>query len=229
MKKSKQRIFMALSMLLMPSFALSAPVGNIAPMYDMDETGWSATLEYDTVLERKLDDGSEMEMDTVSVRLTYMLGEMAEIYAILGAGTIDEDSTGFESDTDFAWGLGATFALYEFDNDMRLGMDISYRMLDTEGNYSAFPGVDVDTEYSEWQVALGLAKDYEWGTPYIGVKYNDVNLELSAPGISGDGNSDDVIGLFVGADFLIYEYFTVGIEGRFLDEEAFYIYAEYDF
>ena len=44
-----------------------------------------------------------------------------------------------------------------------------------------------------------------------------------------DVNSDDVVGIFIGCDFLPTKDFSIRVEGRFIDETAFSFALNYRF
>ena len=214
----------------------ASPVGNPAkPLLANEGMPFSAGAEFDFVFERELDvsdvDMSVENLNIYAAKLAYTLEKRAELYCLLGAanGELSIESGGvdlsIDTETAFAWGIGATVFLYEFDNGIRLGVDGNFR-----NTAPSLDEVDVDLEYSEWQIALGVSKQIDQFVPYGGIKYSDVKAELTVPGLgSEDTGSDNIFGIFVGCDFLANENISVGIEGRFIDETALAIRGMYRF
>ncbi len=132
--------------------------------------------------------------------------------------------------------------LKEFNNGIRLGIDGRYRQVEPDIDKVILNNVDVSSiitnvsaEYKEWQVALGISKELGQFVPYGGIKYNDVEASMEATSFLGitdktdDINSDGVVGIFVGCDFLPTKNLSIGVEGRFIDETAFTVSANYRF
>jgi len=173
-----------------------------------------------------------------------------EPYVLLGAdnGEFSEKYSGvdlkYETETAFAWGLGATVLLKEFNNGIRIGIDGRYRQVEpdidklTLNSVSYSPGdvgiSNLSAEYKEWQVALGISKEFGQFVPYGGIKYNDVEASMKATILgttykTDDINSDGVVGIFVGCDFLPTKNLSIGVKDRFIDETAFTVSANYRF
>jgi opacity protein-like surface antigen len=225
-----------ISCFVVSGLVYASPVGNPAkPLLANEEMPFSAGAEFDFVFERELDvsdvDMSVENLNIYAAKLAYTLEKRAELYCLLGVanGELSIESGGvdlsIDTETAFAWGIGATVFLYEFDNGIRLGVDGNFR-----NTAPSLDEVDVDLEYSEWQIALGVSKQIDQFVPYGGIKYSDVKAELTIPGVgSEDTGSDNIFGIFVGCDFLANENISVGIEGRFIDETALAIRGMYRF
>jgi len=237
------------------SVANAAPIGNPAkPILEKGDTPFKVGTELDFVTERDLDVSDEdvtvENLNWYAGKISYALADRVEPYVLLGAanGEFSEKYSGvdlkYETETAFAWGLGATVLLKEFNNGIRLGIDGRYRQVEPDIDEITLNGVSyspgdagissLSAEYKEWQVALGISKEIGQFVPYGGIKYNDVEASLKAT-ISGttyttdDINSDGVVGIFVGCDFLPTENLSIGVEGRFIDETAFTVSANYRF
>jgi len=237
------------------SVVSAAPVGNPAkPILEKGDTPFKVGTELDFVTERDLDVSDEdvtvENLNWYAGKISYALADRVEPYVLLGAanGEFSEKWSGvdlkYETETAFAWGLGATVLLKEFNNGIRLGIDGRYRQTEPDIDKVTLNGVsyspgdvgisDFSAEYKEWQVALGISKELGQFVPYGGIKYNDVEASLKAT-ISGttyttdDINSDGVVGIFVGCDFLPTKNLSIGVEGRFIDETAFTVSANYRF
>lgn len=241
--------------LAMVGVIYAAPVGNPAkPILVEGESPFTVGVELDFVTERELDvSGEDVAVDKLnwySAKIAYAFEDKVELYCLLGAadGEFSEKYAGvdllYETETEFAWGLGATVLLNEFENGIRLGLDGRYRQVEpsvdkvnlngTEYSIPSGSVTSIDIEYSEWQIALGISKEINSFVPYGGIKYSDVEASMKAT-ISGttyttdDVDSDNVFGIFIGCDFLANENFSIGVEGRFIDETAFSVRGVYRF
>ena len=213
--------------------AFAATVGNPTKV-NLSEEGAPATtgLLADIVFERELDDdGTELESNIYAAKIGYTVAERVDVFAILGAGDLElSDPIGqLETEMSFLWGIGFTAPLFEFDNGVKIGLSGQYRRSKQDISKLEVSGTDLtsfveDLLYEDWQVALGIAKEFSWGEPYFGVKYNDVEVSdvstVSGTTIDEDANSDDVVGVFVGIDFSLTDNLNFLVEGRFIDEEA---------
>jgi opacity protein-like surface antigen len=233
----------------------ASPVGNPArPLLANEEMPFSIGADLDFVFNRELDaSGEDLEIDQLNMyaaRLSYTLEKRAEFYCLLGAanGVWKESYAGanlkYETETAFAWGIGATVYLYEFENGIQLGLDGSYRSSEPDVDSITLNGIrysipsggvsDVNIEYGEWQVALGISKQIDKFVPYGGIKYSDVKTSLEAT-ISGttyssdDVSSDMIFGIFLGCDYVVHDNISLGIEGRFIDETALNVRGIYRF
>jgi hypothetical protein len=186
-------------------------------------------------------------------KISYLMFDRFQPYVTLGMAHMKAKWTELgsevklESDTNFAWGLGAKAFIYEFESPkIRILTDGFYRVadLDAEEGYSGGSKVTFDTSASrflirEWQIALlatteidvsGSGREEVLGIstiiPYAGIKYSDINgrlrLTQSAATYHNPGTieSDDIFGIFVGCDFVGPNSILVNLEGRFLDETA---------
>ena len=208
----------------------------------------------------------EAESNRVFLKATAGLHPQLDVYAKLGMADVDADveDIEFEGDFDFGWGLGAKACLfgcggsgmrimadaqylrYEVDGDLELGgvdADTVIRelLLDEPEITNATASMDSETEVTEWQVAFYANWTIQQWSPYVGVKYSDIDVENETD-ISGtvsgtdagvpftdvpfsadfdaDLEADDNFGIFVGTDFNINSNLSLNIEGRFIDETA---------
>jgi len=226
-----------ISCFIVSGLVYASPVGNPSkPLLASEEMPFSAGAEFDFVFERELDvadmDMSIENLFLYTAKLSYTLEKRVDFYCLLGvaSGELSWEASGLDLSIDteaaFAWGLGATVFLYEFDNGLRLGADGNFRM--TEPSLDTV--IDADLEYSEWQIALAVSKQIDKFIPYGGIKYSDVKVELTVPGLgSEDTNSDNLFGIFLGCDFLVDDNLSFGLQGRFIDETALSIQGTYRF
>lgn len=222
---------------------IAAPIGNPAKDIKKTEEPLSIGYEGGFVFNRDLDDDTELESHSHAARLGYVLGNLAEVYAVAGvfdlenSGTVSGTKVVLDTDTAFIWGVGGTLPLVEFDNGARVGLTGKYRRakpdLDkiTVGGASASV-TDSDFKYQDWVLALGAGYPTDFGTPYFGVKYSDValsDLTVSGTTFDADSNSDEKIGVFVGLDFEATDSLFINVEGRFIDETALSVNAGFKF
>lgn len=230
----------------------AAPVGNPAKsLLTKGEYPIKVGTELDFVIERELDvSGVDVEIEAFNwymSKISYTMADKVDLYCLLGgaSGEFSEKYSGvdlkYETEGAFAWGLGATFLLNEFENGIRLGLDGRYRQVEPDIDEVILNNVDVSSiitsgsiEYKEWQVALGISKEFEQFVPYGGIKYTDVEASMKATILgttykTDDINSDGVFGIFIGCDFLPTENISIGVEGRFIDETAVTVAATYHF
>ena len=158
-----------------------------------------------------------------------------------------------ETDTAFGIGIGSKVdvvkcAVVPDQPNMELFVSGGYRFANPDidsavGTDGSMPTLlDMQVDISEWQVGVGLKQRFDniipgvGLAPYLGVKYSDVDIDLSGtssfaagPGvtasiITGSRNSDNVIGMFLGIQILGWEErLSFAVEGRFIDESAFYL------
>lgn len=194
------------------------------------------------------------EIDKASQEMfkaSYGLLDNLDVYVKLGAADykIKADSyvgsskyadEKINADTKFAYGFGLK-GVYEFGNDWLVGYDLQYlrsnhRAKDTE---TVVGGSSDSTTYKkaliqEWHIAPYLAKRINNFTPYFGVRYSDMRLDMKNPSASGwtDNHkyeADKNVGIFAGTDYKIGNNWKLNLEGRFIDETAMSFGATYKF
>ncbi len=165
------------------------------------------------------------------------------------------DRIEFETDSNVVFGFGITALLYEYkiDEDVffRIGIDVKYRRISLEtdsaivhirnydqGGVSQSYLASYAANMDEYQGALAVSYQYENFAPYIGYKISDFNGDEKIAlknfpyeniDYSGNAYSNGGKGLFLGLTYYISNTFSIGIEGRERDEEAFNITAQMRF
>ncbi len=172
-------------------------------------------------------------------KISVSLKEAIDIYGLLGTAALKvdgwtaEDYT-LESDLALAWGGGLKMVLYETEEygegTLRVTFDSNCRVYEPGIETVKKSGADVsdvtkkEFKYLEWQASLGVSYSLLQYTPYLGVKYSDceAKLRIDDHGTIHEArpNSKDVVGVFVGIDYLFNENFALNLEGRFIDETA---------
>jgi len=260
------RYLLAVAMVLTLAGTLyAAPVGLTSEadtakgeLWADKDLGVTLGIVTDIVSERKIDiDSGTFEMNAVMARLGLSvlnkinfyvdLGQainMEYAYVILG----EKYTTKFEDG--FLWGVGVSGLIYRWSNGLEIGANASYRSAEMNIETSTIGGTEyktsqmtskADGDFEEIQGALEVAWKTNYLTPYIGVKFSDVDVDAnftvggSARNASGK-NSASNIGAFVGLTLTPRleespksEQVIINVEARFIDEEAVSIAASYRF
>lgn len=250
-------LILTLIMIFAVSVAYAAPVGNPAtPVMlksglltkeEESQFGFVIGPEFDFVNDRNIKNQvGDTKVRFYGGKAGVVIADRAFVYGILGACQIEQEFTvlgskvEWETETEFAWGVGTTVLLYETTIDLmgngilRLGVDGKFRYSNPDVEEITIDGTvyklsdagvsNVNLELKEWQVALGISYQIDRFLPYIGVKYSDVDGEAkgtySGTTYKENLKADDNIGIFVGTDILITDSMSVNVEGRFIDEQA---------
>jgi len=165
------------------------------------------------------------------------------------------DRVEIATDPNFVFGFGITALMYEhkIDEDVyfRIGLDVKYRRISLETDSAIIHITNFDLagerqivpasyamNMDEYQGALAVSYQYENFVPYIGYKISDCNGDekIAARNFtfgnidySGNFYTNGRRGLFLGLTYYISNTFSIGIEGRERDEEAFNITAQMRF
>jgi len=197
----------------------------------------------DIVFERELDlsnDNAKMEGQWYLAKASVNLIEKIDVYGLLGTAKLklkDWTASNYDMESDYAlaWGGGVKVLLYETeeygDGILRIGVDGNYRQYEPGIEKVEQSGTEISNvsekefEYREWGVGLGLSYTLDQLTPYVGVKYSDCETRMRLKFGNTDitkktANSKEVVGVFVGADYLFAENIALNLEGRLIDETA---------
>ncbi len=212
----------------------------------------SVAGEYEYLDKRKLSKNSgELEAQIASGKVILSLldidGADIDIYGSFGQARdieyrekVDGTKFVYELDNKTLWGAGFNVScdVDLFGSETLLFLDGKYRTIknvkaDTlivDGTRYKRSHADVDIKsrfkYREWQAALGLGKEFDFFTPYMGVKYSYVRSsgELTVDGDTYFGEKQkarDNVGAFVGFAITPADMFSINLQGRFIDEEAY--------
>ena len=168
----------------------------------------------------------------------------------------------FDDEWDLAWGVGAKVKIFETPGGLRFITDAQYLSYEVDGDFkidgrhwdqkileelllldpNANFSSESKTKIEEWQVAVYVNRTFGNLSPYIGVKYSNLNMDFELDGsgqvsgapvlltIDGKSEAEDNFGIFLGTDiYLIPNRFSVNIEVRFIDETAGTIGMNYRF
>ncbi|MBU1062316.1 MAG: hypothetical protein KJ952_06345 [Candidatus Omnitrophica bacterium] len=257
----------ALIVLGLSGLAYAAPVGltseadaTKAELWADENYGLSIGLIGDFVDERGIDvDGGEFSIDAVIGRIGLSIYDRFNLYLDLGQAK-DMEYTAelnsqkvvvkYEFDDELLWGIGVNALILRWDNGFEIGGGASYRAAEmtldkvTIDNI-AYTRANMDTlsdgDFEEWQVALECAWRLDFLTPYIGVKYSDVEVDgdVTYATVRYDAsgkNSQAKVGGFAGLTITPKidgvpksEQIAINIEARFIDESAFNAGITYKF
>lgn len=209
--------------------------------------------EFDFVNERELEElDAEVEGNIYAGKAILTFADRIDLYGTFGEARdikykakILGTDVKFDLDNEFVWGVGLNMLLYDWkDYGIKLFVDGKYREIQ-EMDYKSVTvngityskaqiGGKINAEWKEWQVALGVSKQFKFLIPYMGVKYSDVDASAKATigGATydlGSTGGDKVVGVFIGCSIVPAEQFSIDLEGRFIDEKAFTVRATYKF
>jgi len=257
----------ALLVLGLSGLSYAAPVGltseadvTEAELWAEEDYGINASFIADFVDERGIDvEGGEFSLDAMIGRIGLSMYDRFNLYLDLGQAQDMEYSAElnsqkvkvkYEFDDELLWGLGLNALIMRWDNGLELGAGASYRTAEMTLDKATIDGIaynraDLDTlsdgDYEEWQVALESAWKLDFLTPYIGVKYSDVEVDgdvtLATTRYDASGkNSQSKVGGFAGLTITPKidgmpksEQIAINIEARFIDEDAFNAGITYKF
>lgn len=151
-----------------------------------------------------------------------------------------------------AWGVGARAVLWQCGRTA-VGIDGQYAHSEAKFKCLTINGVpvqevtglDLDSSRfkirnSEWQVSLGISHRICWFVPYVAVKYSNFRGRFRSgdflfSGALGTANADghfrnrDVVGFVAGISLVDSERMHITAEGRFFDERALTVAADFRF
>jgi opacity protein-like surface antigen len=207
------------------------------------ESPANITLEGDFVTDRKLQEDARItRANWINLKATgIFLGDRVQPYILLGSlldGEFKQEVGGanikYITEDAFTWGAGTTILVHKITDRLGLGLDVKYRQTNPTVGKVKIDGVNfsrdddnvsLDCNYQEWQAALGLCGLTENFLGYGGIKYSDVRtlLKARAGGIDTKKtlNSANKVGVFLGCEFIFTENVTIGLEGRFIDEQSY--------
>lgn len=244
-------IFFLFFLLLSPLYALyngnpSAPNLIDEPLFSCEEDLFILKAGYqgDFVLNRKLqaDHGATGRMDEAQLSmnqgvLTLNMQDRFELYGSVGAMNAflshysrhDYQRREYQTHDNLAWGAGARFVIVPFEH-IDLGIEGGYQKARNHLSWITLDGVPIESRglflYQEWQVGIGLSYHVDFFTPYLAVKYSNVNAKFTHLGsnlLIGNGfkmHSREHYGLALGCTLSNGRIFDLTAEVRLFDEQA---------
>lgn len=261
-------VLAALFVLGFAGMAYAAPVGltseadaTAAELWTDKNINVSVGFVADIVSGRAIDiDKGDFEMKAYVGRIGLGVLDRFNFYLDLGEAADMEyncelrgENVRYQYDDDFLWGVGGSALIYRWENGIEVGASASYRSADmclSEVQYDTQNGSVIrtksqitarDGELQEWQAAVEVGWRTRLITPYLGVKYSDVEVDgdftIDGETRNASGrNASMNAGVFVGCTITPKipsmpksEQLALNVEGRFLDEEAVNFGVTYKF
>lgn len=203
--------------------AYAGPMGPVKPTMGRWGVEAEASLdERDMEAENTTTNQNEAENVNILGRISYGLTDRVEASVRLGVTDMEVNrtagtTTNFAGSSEFAWGVALGAILYDAGT-WNLAGSANYLAHDGHATGAA------DIDYSEWNIGAQLQGKYDMWMPYLGVKWSDATIEQNTGtplGAGGDFESDDNVGVYVGAGWDLTPNWSGYIEGRFIDETAF--------
>ncbi|MFQ5580893.1 MAG: hypothetical protein ACE5FZ_09795 [Nitrospiria bacterium] len=179
--------------------------------------------------------GGSLESSRIMLRGSVGLADWMDVFIHLGFADADfsyqlieagvPEVISFSGDSDLAYGLGLKAAIANVEG-YQIYSNLQLFQSEVDGAYTE-DGVLLGTAEAtvqEIQLALYAAKTFDMWTPYGGLKFSELAVEIdrSIPGTTfhEEHKVDDNIGLFVGTDVVLKPGLSANIEFRFVDESA---------
>jgi len=180
---------------------------------------------------------------TNSGTATLNILDRLDVFAAFGSSRICSDwrftdTSGLEARAQletlyhYLWAVGARGILFEWDH-IALGLGGRYSYAAYKPSLLTINAIPVSTSgahcrWKAWQCDLDVSYKIDLFTPYIGVKYSNVEANLGpfSTSISNSGSGSNhfenrsSLGLFLGCSLSTGKYFMLNIEGRLIDEDA---------
>lgn len=253
-----KRGIIAALMVLFTSNVFAMPVGvpnklkSLSSMTDFStgDIEFYQGLEVDT-LSRDMDKyNGEFNSSFIKAKIDMTVADNYDVYLTLGRGNNTEYEEGasssrylYDLEDDFSFSLGMNAIIAEIEeHDLTVYAGISYfnytgvqfdnTYTHQDHQHTWMSGVSVTGDYTEWQLALGLAKQVQFAlanfdaiwVPYAGFKFSDVNFDINArfgnASSSASLNSDNNFGIFLGSSLTLNENVSLNLETRLGDEQA---------
>lgn len=181
-------------------------------------------LEYDLV-QRDMDSGrtgfgGETTSERILLQGIYGLTPFVDLHLRVGAADLETSSRNFEGDFGVAFGGGARWTLFR-KGDLDVGVGIQFlEFLSRDSSADA-----AKVTWTEIESFLGGSlRGMERFVPYFGVSLSKAEGDFDGgPTI----RSDDFIGVFVGAEFHIYENYYFASEVRLINENSLTLRLNY--
>ncbi len=209
------------------------------------------------------DSGADVDTTTIDTNAGYIalnFFDRVDIFTTLGATNFGIQTGGqyfiganhrveMTFETAFSWSVGARatlwqcgcFALGVEGQYFQSNPDVNYIFDTVDGSYSYIN--DLDTQYQEWQVGVGVS--YRFATscptialvPYAGLKWAGGRWSFSPNSVTIDGAAGDtpdlqpakLWGYAIGMTLTLCDVVGVTVEGRFADEKAVSVLGQFRF
>ena len=180
-------------------------------------------LEYDLV-QRDLDTSEfgfegTATSERVLLQGIYGLTPYSDLYLRVGMAGVETSSRGFNGDLGPAFGGGGRWTVYQ-KGDLRVGIGIQFLEF-FSSNGSASPRAN----WTEIETFLGgELQGLDRFIPYFGVSFSQVLGKFkNGPAI----RANDFIGLYVGAEFHVFDQYYFSSEARIINENSLTLRLHY--
>lgn len=181
-------------------------------------------LEYD-LAQRDMDAGrdgfsGEATSERILLQGIYGLTHFVDLYLRVGMADMETGSRDFQGDFGVAFGGGGRWTLFQKEN-LKIGVGIQFLEFFSRDSGAAASKVT----WTEIETFLGGSlQGMEQFVPYFGVVLSKAQGDFDGgPTV----RSDDFIGLFVGAEFKIYENYYFSSEARLINENSLTLRLNY--
>ncbi|MBI3805663.1 MAG: hypothetical protein HY282_18080 [Nitrospirae bacterium] len=181
-------------------------------------------LDYD-LTQRKLragEDGfgGQATSERILLQGIYGLTPFVDLYLRVGIADLETNSREFEGDFGPALGGGGRWTLFQ-KGDFKVGVGIQFLEFFSRDGGSPTPRVN----WGELESFIGGAlQGMERFTPYIGLSFSKVQAKFKN---GPTARSDGFIGVFIGAEFLIYQNYYFASEARISSENSLTLQLNY--
>jgi len=179
--------------------------------------------------------GGSFESSRIMLRGSVGLSDWVDVFIHLGFADADfsyqrieggaPEAISFSGDSDLAYGLGLKAAIANVEG-YQVYSNLQLFQSEVDGAYTE-DGVLLGTAEAtiqEIQLAFFAAKTFDMWTPYGGLKFSELMVEIDRSILGTtfheEHKVDDNIGLFVGTDVVLKPGLSANIELRFVDESA---------
>lgn len=181
-------------------------------------------LEYDLV-QRDMNSGRDgLRGETTSERILlqgiYGLTQFVDLYLRVGMADLETGSRDFGGDFGVAFGGGGRWTLFQKEN-LKVGVGVQFLEFLSRDSSAVAPKVT----WAEIESFLGGSfQGMEHFVPYFGVLLSKAQGKFEGgPTIRSDG----FIGIFIGAEFKIYENYYFASEARIISENSLTLRLNY--
>jgi hypothetical protein len=181
-------------------------------------------LEYDLLqrdMEAGRDDfGGESTSERILLQGIYGLTHFVDLYLRVGMADLETGSRDFEGDFGVAFGGGGRWTLFQKEN-LKVGVGIQFLEFfsrDSSATASKVTWTEIESFLG------GSLRGMEHFVPYFGVLLSKAQGKFDGgPTI----RSDDFVGVFIGAEFKIYENYYFASEARIINENSLTLRLNY--
>ncbi len=164
--------------------------------------------------------GGDASSERLLLQGLYGVTPFTDLSLRIGMADLETSRRGFNGDPGIAFGGGARWTLFQ-TGDLRVGIGFQFLQFFSRDGGSQTPRVT----WTELESFFGGSfQGMERFTPYFGIAFSKAQGKLKG---GSTIRSDDLVGLFVGAEFLIFQNYYLMTEARIIDENALMLRLNY--